>query len=152
MSFRKTIGHLTLDKPAISRITYDCAAWFMDVKLEPGTYEVFAYFRSTDDYEHASSCGLTYIEADGVVVDDCFTPLWGGVPIPNTKSRSHVGQRHRTTEFPGGHGLSEIVYTPEYRECIARGKARFDAFLASPEGAMIKALMAAAQSREEKRE
>lgn len=89
------VGYVTIEPGTIKRENYEVAAWYRDIVLDPGTYEV--RFRKADwqrDYE----IGDLVAEVPGVCVKACLVSLFGGVSYgPDEAGRRAVGVRHTVT-------------------------------------------------------
>jgi hypothetical protein len=99
MGYKVQIGTLVLNQATTKRLTYECAAWYRDVRIEPGEYPLFAFIEWTVD--GGGMYRLTSIHAvcDGVTVAGDFTPLFAGNAIG--KSRDVKGEPATATiELP----------------------------------------------------
>lgn len=110
MGYKIQIGTLVLKQATIKTLSYECAAWYRDVQIEPGEYPIFAYVDWT--YDGGGMYRLTRILAvcPGVTVAADFTPLFAGNPIG--KSRDYRGEAcDATIELPTyGREHSEHVH------------------------------------------
>jgi hypothetical protein len=90
MSNKVKIGTLTLTEAARWDRTYEVAAWRSVVEVQPGTYDVFAYYYATYAKKHYwQPC----LDAPGVCVEDYCPSLFCGNVLPgSTKQNSAVGQ------------------------------------------------------------
>lgn len=52
------VGTITIDTATTYRQTYECAAWYQEVIVAPGTYPVVAYPGSGNDRFHARLAGV----------------------------------------------------------------------------------------------
>lgn len=82
------VGTLVLTKVKVIRKTYECAAWFLDVEIQPGTYNLNAYISWSDGRQRIHNISA---ECDGVSTAGDFTPLWCGNAVG--KNRYVAGQK-----------------------------------------------------------
>ena len=74
------IGTITLRAPQAERINSEYAAWWTDVLVQPGTYELI---QSDQPYGHIGA------KMDAVIVSESNAPHFGGVAIgPSTQKRT----------------------------------------------------------------
>jgi len=97
-SYRIKIGTLILKQATVKRLSYECAAWYSDVKVEPGEYPIYAYVDWTYDF-HGFRLTRILALCPGVTVAADFTPMFAGNPIG--KSRDYRGEEAQATiELP----------------------------------------------------
>lgn len=92
-SYKIEIGTFTLTEKRIVRKSYECAAWFTDVEVQPGTYPVFAYVSWTFDGGGMYRLHSMSAQCDGVIVDNCQVALWAGNRIGNNPGPDHRGEQ-----------------------------------------------------------
>ena len=81
---RKVIGTYTLDQAKTFRKTYECAAWYTDIRVPAGIYEV-----TTDGY-------WIFVELPGNIVTDYFQSLYCGTSIGETyDQKQNAGKESR---------------------------------------------------------
>jgi hypothetical protein len=80
------VGTFKVSEKAIFRnASYECAAWWQDVEVEAGEYPVYVSF--SDKHPEWFSVSLP-----GVVVEDNFIALWGGMPISKYDTKQNAGK------------------------------------------------------------
>ena len=81
------VGWYTLHEKRVFRSTFECAAWYEDVEVQPGTYDVLAYPTWTN-IGHA-----LYVQAEGMVTGAYFGSLYGGRAIgPDRGGPERIGK------------------------------------------------------------
>jgi hypothetical protein len=68
---RISVGTVTVKEGARRTKYFECAAWYQELDLTPGTYELYAY-----KYGYS---GRVFASLPGTVTKSCFDSLWGGV-------------------------------------------------------------------------
>lgn len=108
MSFRDAIkvGTVTLDKPTIFRRHYETAAWYTDVEVAAGTYDVVAYAEGRRWLVSPS------IVAEGNVVAEYLAALWCGVPVGG-KTHDNLGRIERVVG--GNVSPKEVALLPSFK-------------------------------------
>ena len=107
---QKQIGWFHLKESKVFRNSFECAAWFEDVLVEPGKYPVIVH-----DYRVLSSeeknfdrridghCGGAYTRLPGTITADDFGSRFCGMPIGEYDGSKNVGK-------PGSHSMFAYLY------------------------------------------
>lgn len=95
----RVVGHITIPAGVIKRELYECAAWYRDHALTPGTYPVTLNIRSRGTWtgerwiEFERDCYLTALDVPSTIVGAYLGSLFGGVPIgPDRTGPREIGQ------------------------------------------------------------
>lgn len=80
------IGTITIDQPKEAMRTYECAAWYTKLILDPGTFDL------TMDFSPEMSPYWLFWKQSGTVTGSCFDSLFCGNLI-RAKRDEDVGQR-----------------------------------------------------------
>lgn len=95
----RVVGHITIPPGVIKRELYECAAWFRDHALTPGTYPVVLNIRHLNTFngertvEVGWDCYLTALNVPSTIVAAYLGSLFGGVPIgPDRTGPREIGQ------------------------------------------------------------
>jgi hypothetical protein len=86
MSERVQVGWFNLREARTFRTSFECAAWFRDVRVEAGRYPVYAYTTLMSSREFRFGHSL-YADATGTVTGASFMALYAGSQIPGTRDR-----------------------------------------------------------------
>jgi hypothetical protein len=97
-TMNNVVGKFVLEEETVFQNTYECAAWYQAVKVQPCEVPL-----SWPENGHSVYAGL-----DGVIVGSDFTSHFGGVPY-GSKHNEDVGQ-------PGHHVVSTYTYNAEESE------------------------------------
>jgi hypothetical protein len=107
MSDRVQVGWFNLREAQTFRRSYECAAWFEDVRVEAGRYPVYAYPNAREQ-----SLGHTlYPEANGTIAGASFQALWAGMPIRGARDRGpdSVGREAKAPIHLATYALHPLV-------------------------------------------
>ena len=95
---KKKIGTVTIAEDQTATKTYECAAWYENLALTPGTYDVFGLFEKYSPYsgvkpEFVGKEEMKWVTytVPGVVAGDCFDSLFCGNLIAPHRNE-HVGE------------------------------------------------------------
>ena len=127
---KKKIGSVIIAEGQTTTKTYECAAWYKNLALTPGTYDVFGLFEKYGPYsgvkpEFVGKEEMKWVTytVPGVVTGDCFDSLFCGNLIAPHRNE-HVGEpeTHYVQMYPYAlaQALSEglptsITLDPGYR-------------------------------------
>lgn len=89
---KKLVGHLCLKEPKEFVNHFECAAWWERVLVESGEHPV---------YEYDGQPGIYYVSISGVIQEDYFPTLWGGV---------RVGKPYDTKKHAGKHAQARTSF------------------------------------------
>lgn len=80
-----------LTEPQIFRKQYECATWYKDIEVPPGTYPIYADVdESGVVLEFPNGC-MPFAELHGKVIADDFSLYFAGWPV-ESKRNQYVGQ------------------------------------------------------------
>jgi len=106
---KKKIGSVIIVEVQTATKTYECAAWYKNLALTPGTYDVFGLFEKYGLYsgvkpEFVGKEEMKWVTytVPGVVTSDCFDSLFCGNLIAPYRNE-HVGE-------PGIHYVQMYPY------------------------------------------
>ena len=95
---KKKIGTVTIAEDQTATKTYECAAWYKNLSLAPGTYDVFGLFEKYGPYsgvkpEFVGKEEMKWVTytVPGVVTGDCFDSLFCGNVIAPHRNE-HVNE------------------------------------------------------------
>lgn len=95
---KKKIDTVTIAEGQTATKTYECAAWYKNLALTPGTYDVFGLFEKYSPYsgvkpEFVGKEEIKWVTytVPGVVTGDCFDSLFCGNLIAPHRNE-HVGE------------------------------------------------------------
>lgn len=99
----RVVGHVTIPPGVVKREHYECAAWFRDHALTPGTYPVTLRIDKLHTWngertiELAQDCYLTALDVPSTIVAAYLGSLFGGVPIgPDRTGPREIGRESTT--------------------------------------------------------
>ena len=127
---KRKIGTVTITEGQTATKHYECAAWFKNLALTPGTYDVFGLYEKhgpysgvKPEYVGKEELKLVTYSVPGVVTGDCFDSLFCGNLIAPHRNK-HVGEAetHYVQMYPYAlaqalcNGLpTNITLDPGYR-------------------------------------
>ena len=95
---KKKIGSVIIAEGQTTTKTYECAAWYKNLALTPGTYDVFGLFEKYGPYsgvkpEFVGKEEMKWVTytVPGVITGDCFDSLFCGNLIARHRNE-HVGE------------------------------------------------------------
>ncbi len=95
-----------IEEPSVVRKTYDYAAWWTDIEIAPGDYEV--RFVTIDGREcEPSEAYFARVTLQGKVVDEYMAAHFGGRPgegQPSSPRGAHRGVRNEGRQSVPAHG------------------------------------------------
>lgn len=94
------IGRVRISKSLEVTETFECAAWFRKVKIQPGIYDLVCY-----PYAPEASVGHTlYATVPGVVTDACFQSRIGAHYGDPNRGKEEIGNKTETHFKLGTYG------------------------------------------------
>jgi len=103
---KKQIGTYHVKGGETRTKSYEVAAWYQELKVEPGDYPVYATFEDGKGGE-ALDTSVTW-QIPGKVISSCFDSLFGGVPVTSNRNRG-VGQHTTYSSFTYAHALAKAI-------------------------------------------
>lgn len=104
---RTKIGTLTVPEDYQVQKTYECAAWYRNLKLTPGTYDVMATIDQFGRFEHVCAA------IPGVVVGSNFSSYFCGNQI-SARYDSDLGEEDTYYWQPYAYSLASAILEPNY--------------------------------------
>lgn len=83
---KELLGYLIIKEPQEFTESFECAAWYRRVVVQPGKYEVYADYLGYDRPYYAVA------KLPGVVTASNFSSYFGGVMVGKGKFDEEVGQ------------------------------------------------------------
>lgn len=109
---KKQIGWYTVKESEIFTNLFECAAWYEDVLVQPGRYELFSDVYSVrDDGKIECWANSAYALLHGTIVSDDFGARFFGMPLGNYDHSKNAGKPSSHTVRPYLYGVAESVLT-----------------------------------------
>lgn len=141
----KQIGWFNLKEDKVFTNTYECAAWYENVKVPAGRYPIVVYDYKVMHFEDEArkrfngeiDChiGSAYISMDGIITSDEFGARFCGVPVGSYDNHQNTGKCSSHTMHVYLYSLADSVLNdpetpyellPEYRAEEERFVSSFD--------------------------
>ena len=141
----KQIGWFNLKEDKVFTNTYECAAWYENVKVPAGRYPIVVYDYKVMHFEDEARKRFNgevdghirsaYISMDGIITSDEFGARFCGVPVGSYDNHQNTGKRSSHTMHVYLYSLADSVLNdpetpyellPEYRAEEERFVSSFD--------------------------
>lgn len=109
---KKQIGWYTVKEPETFTNLFECAAWYEEVLVQPGRYELFAdIYGVRDDGAIECRTSSAYASLPGTIISDDFGARFCGMPIGNYEHSKNAGKPSSHTVMPYLYSVAESVLT-----------------------------------------